>query len=673
MSRVLFRCEIARATVTIIPLGPRLPEGSSSLPTSSNGPFSNACLRDFASNGVCLAVPVAGPAVSFYLTLSPLPRVNEFHVKRGGLLSVALSSALRPPGVTRHCALRSSDFPPAAEACRRRTSIPMFAEEMSTTGRSPQGTAATCAYRVLETERTSGILFAVTSRRMSASASTSTQTLREHFQARRRIGEPYPWEKAVEATRCLAIELALRLASRGDANVPYVYPASISFESLERWSLVDGASFPTVERDGDRDQSCVAPELLNGERTATEASAVYALAATLYEAVTGFGVGPAMARPCDVVPDLPSRVELALARALVADAVHRVPTLARFADELGGNGAGASVPPPSVEIDVDVRSSMIALEAAANSLPASVRISTSGWSVADAEELGPPSMLPVSEAERLAALKARLEADRRPRYVVVKRGIDHGPFSAVELLQQLAKGSFVATDVLRDDLGGHKKTIGEWNEFKDFATHAALAATERRDAEAVATVARKEDVQRKQSVGGGVLVLAGLAVVACAVYFVRRGSAVETASAVQDEGASSVDVEGAIKGKERKRRSQNGGGSGAGSGGFAGGGLSYEQALNGNVEAMDFEHKAGPDLTDSQLKRPLDNASFIDGCGLSGSAHATVKVAIKNGHALGVSVTTNPPSPGAGACIEAHVRRLEWPSNPKMDSMTVNY
>ena len=47
-----------------------------------------------------------------YRTLSPLP------VPRGaigGLLSVALSVASRRPGVTRHPALRSSDFPPSGE------------------------------------------------------------------------------------------------------------------------------------------------------------------------------------------------------------------------------------------------------------------------------------------------------------------------------------------------------------------------------------------------------------------------------------------------------------------------------------------------------------------------------------------------------------------------------
>jgi hypothetical protein len=514
---------------------------------------------------------------------------------------------------------------------------------------------------------------------MAGTESTGTQTLREHFQARRRIGEPYPWEKAVEAAR----NLAVALANRGDAPVPNLHPAAIAFESLDRWSMLAEAP-PATET---RDKDCLPPELQEEGAKPNEASAVYALAATLYEALTGHSVGPVMARPCECVPELPARFELAIARALVGDVTHRVPTLARFADELGATGAGVSVPPPSMEIEVDVRSSLVFLEAAVPSAPGpmasrpptgsgqavSVRIPTGAWQAIEIEEdFGPASVHPVTEAERLAALKARLEADPRPRYVVTKRGIDHGPFSAVELLQQIAKHSFVATDVLRDELGGHKKPIGEWVEFRDFATHAALAVEERKEAAAVVEAEKRESAERKRSVGGGLLLVAGLAAAVAAVYIVRRGSDAGTNVQVASDEATSVDVEGAVKGKARKRAA--GGGGGGGGGGFAGGGLSYEAALNSNVESVDMENRnAGPDLTDSQLKRPLDNASFIDGCGLPASAHATVKVAIKNGHAIGVTVTTNPPSPGAASCIDAHVRRLEWPSNPKLDSMTVNY
>ncbi len=61
---------------------------------------------------VGFAKPERSPVllVSSYLTVSPLPRQRGW---QGGLLSVALSLASRPVGVTHHRALRRPDFPPA--------------------------------------------------------------------------------------------------------------------------------------------------------------------------------------------------------------------------------------------------------------------------------------------------------------------------------------------------------------------------------------------------------------------------------------------------------------------------------------------------------------------------------------------------------------------------------
>ena len=39
--------------------------------------------------------------------------------------------------------------------------------------------------------------------------------------------------------------------------------------------------------------------------------------------------------------------------------------------------------------------------------------------------------------------------------------MDHGPFSAVELLQQIASNGFVAEDILRDEISGQTKPIAE--------------------------------------------------------------------------------------------------------------------------------------------------------------------------------------------------------------------
>jgi hypothetical protein len=111
---------------TAISLGRTFPSASSDLdPRASGGPpFSRGVLRGvallfgLAPGGVCHAATVARRAVSSYLTFSPLP--SGRNRLDGGVFSVALSSGSPPPGITRHPALRSPDFPPARHRLRAR-------------------------------------------------------------------------------------------------------------------------------------------------------------------------------------------------------------------------------------------------------------------------------------------------------------------------------------------------------------------------------------------------------------------------------------------------------------------------------------------------------------------------------------------------------------------------
>ena len=103
------------------------------LPPASNGPFSCGCIFGLAPGGVCHAACLAagrGELLPRHFTLTPrlrsgrrpgcplrlgaMPRAEP----RGGIFSVALSIASRRPGVTRHPALRCSDFPHRPSADR---------------------------------------------------------------------------------------------------------------------------------------------------------------------------------------------------------------------------------------------------------------------------------------------------------------------------------------------------------------------------------------------------------------------------------------------------------------------------------------------------------------------------------------------------------------------------
>ena len=77
--------------------------------------------------------------------------------------------------------------------------------------------------------------------------------------------------------------------------------------------------------------------------------------------------------------------------------------------------------------------------------------------------------------------------------------------------------------------------------------------------------------------------------------------------------------------------------------------------------------------TDVQLAGPMRNGTFLGACGTPDSTHVTVKVAIRAGRAVGVSVYPTPPNPQIAGCIERSVRNLAWPVNMKMDSFVTTY
>ena len=103
-------------------------------------------------------------------------------------------------------------------------------------------------------------------------------------------------------------------------------------------------------------------------------------------------------------------------------------------------------------------------------------------------------------------------------------------------------------------------------------------------------------------------------------------------------------------------------------------GQSYEAVLNSNNESVTMGESQGqPDLTNAQLSAPLAHASFIGSCGAPDDMKVTIRVAVKMGRAVGVTVSTTPPSPGVAACVDRSVRGLQWPVSPKADFVTTTY
>ena len=271
------------------------------------------------------------------------------------------------------------------------------------------------------------------------------------------------------------------------------------------------------------------------------------------------------------------------------------------------------------------------------------------------------------QTSELAALKSRLESDPRPRYVVVKDGMDHGPFSAVELLQQIASHTFVEGDVLRDAFSKDERAIRDWDEFAPFAEHARLNRDIKAEKEALERVVVQERKSTTSKALIGTIVVGALLAGGAVWFLTQRGSRSDEI-AVQSETVTNIEIESGLKGSNTKKGGGKGGVIGT-SGGYPilGGGMSCEAAQAAYVEEMKIGTKGQADLTAGQYGAVLNNGAYLSRCGVPENMSVSVCAAVQNGRAVGVSVNTNPRNPGISSCIAAQVRGMGFPSHPKLD------
>jgi hypothetical protein len=481
---------------------------------------------------------------------------------------------------------------------------------------------------------------------------------------------------SLETALAAFVPLCLELKSRHDRGEKLYVHASCIIAGADGAATIDNkrAVVPTSARD----RSCTAPELQASLSPGDARASVFAIGAILYEAVTGAVVGPGMRRPREILPHLPDLFETLVAKALVSDPQHRPDDLGALASALHQLAPTATMPPPSAdpskmdrtgEFEVDIRMSMLPMDESVH--PAPVSLSDP---FAVAKPAPSPNSPPVSSRNNptaeLAALKARLESDTRARYVVNKDKMDHGPFTAVELLQQITSNQFLLTDIIRDELSGQSRTIAEWDEFSPFAKQAEIRREVVAEKKAVIEVEKSEKRSgiAKTTIGLALLLVLGGG--AAFWFFQVRGSRKDDVDVADDPNASDIELSGGVKGQKHG----GGGRGGHGGGGGFPSGMTFDQALNSNNQEINMgAANSGPDLTDGQLSGPLRSGGFISACGAPDSMKVKVQVAIKNGHAVGVTVTTTPPNSGIQSCIDHAVRGMGWPSSPKMDSFTTSY
>lgn len=500
-------------------------------------------------------------------------------------------------------------------------------------------------------------------------------SLRAELDKRRASGNPFTPREAVSLLVPLCTELA-ELHAGGKAL--FVNPTSLDFIAGSLHVALDRSKSPPSDP---HDKACLAPEERKASAPGDARASVFAIGAILYELLTGQSIGPAMRRPSEVVPGLPPMLETALGKALVADPKHRPSDLGALAQALHNSMPGASIAPPpadeshldhDADFEVDVKLSMLppAPRGALPSLDMGTMRVDGAFAVVERKAA---AANPADPTHRLATLKATLEADDRPRWVVIKDGMDHGPFSAVELLQQIASHQFVGENLLRDGISGQELAISEWEEFAPFAEQAKLnrdIKKERAALEAV-VVAEKRGTQYKAILGVGIV---GVLVAAGAGYWYREKSAKERETKVQADNAVAIDVSGGLAGtaKAGPGGGRPGGGTmpGGGSGNYPvlAGGMSCEAAQARYSEEYKIGGGTGqPDLSAGAYGAVLNKGSYLNACGVPPSTSVSVCAAVQNGRAVGVTVRLDPPNPGVAGCVASQVRGLPFPAHPRLD------
>jgi serine/threonine-protein kinase len=486
-------------------------------------------------------------------------------------------------------------------------------------------------------------------------------------------------------------------------------------------ALVNTGKWRLLESDA---QAYLAPELVAGGH-ATPASDVYGVGALLYVMLTGRPPQAHFVPPSSVHPDATAEIDAVVQTCLAANPSARYPSVASVSQALMQLVEGTREPDTlefgvDMDIDADIAVSIAPPRSATSLAPPSSPLApvpraapfpavggsapavrggalpavpparpqpqngggraSAPQARASADLLAAPPPAPARKSapqpkpsadEEIAALTAKLTERDAPRWMAVKNGLDHGPFTARELIKLIVDGEILPEHGLLNMTSGDRKPLAEWSDFGPFVEQYKLRKAE---ADHAAALEKSTRVERGSNMAKFVILSGSVA-----LLLVLGGGYLMSREAAKKQAAQQYDLAAFESGqvkitgtagilKAPARRSGGGKRSGGGDNtGFA----SYEDAMNEAVELGDAtkgggERQLRPSDIEGVMNRKLNTLFGCVGQELRGGGRlGTVQIdmAIRgSGQVAGASVSTG--SPAFKRCIAAKVRQISFPSFP---------
>jgi serine/threonine protein kinase len=475
-------------------------------------------------------------------------------------------------------------------------------------------------------------------------------------------------------------------------------------------------------------QACLAPELLAGQQL-SEACDVYGVGALLQLMLTGAPPSEPFLPPSSVHPDATPELDAIVAQCLAPDPRLRFARIEDVAQALLPLVATSPEPVSNefgvdLEIDVDIATSLAPPAPrpaaqrlapnplAANPLAANPLAAVAQRPMPAPQGAPPPQGAPAQRApaaappqrqsspepfaarpapapapapasppkpqvsleHELSTLMSKLTEDDAPRWMAVKDGLDHGPFTARELIKLIVDGEVRELHGLLNMSTGERKPLAEWRELTPFVEQFRLRKAEADHAVALEKskrVERGSNVAKFVILGGSIALL----VIAGGGYLMSRQAAKKREAQNLDLAAmfesGKVKISGTAGILHAPAHRAGGGGHRTGGGGDNTGFSSYDDAMNQAMELGDATKGGGErQLPVADIQAVMDRKlNSLFGCvsqelragGHLGSVQINLAI-LGSGQVMGASVSS-----GSGSfkkCIVAKVRQIGFPTFP---------